>query len=500
MRRIVPPPMPTRLLDVRLSIDATDSGICLIESNGQAAEYIALSHCWGAQQLIVTTSATYEERRKQIPSAELSRTFRDAVEICRKLRIRYLWVDSLCIVQDDKVDWEQESSKMGAIYENAYLVIAADSATDGDQGCLTLRPPWVEVQGGRAFGNDAPASVLAQQFVPHVELSVAVADRDSRNPLDTRAWTLQEWLLPVRVLHFTEQEIVWDCKTSLHCECSRAETYQANLNAATPNLRQSLTQCLDMLNISAYGDCFRLLRLWLSIIEEYSMRKLSVPTDRLPAISGLARRLDDSGSQLGDYVAGLWGYELLEQLLWARWPGDDPIKPRPPEYIAPTWSWASICEPVMWYEGDNRKHLPASGKAMVVVASLEDVRCQPFGLDSFGRLSNGHILLSAPAIEGILPKGQNLTYGQCTLRFNEQEEMFSIDIDISAELTSELPVICIKISDVWDTENECIEACRSIILKHSAAVPGCYERIGMEDEYFPAEWFEGAEIQKLKII
>jgi hypothetical protein len=96
-RAIVPPPLPTRVLDVSSGIDGIDSGIRLIETNAHAAEYIALSHCWGQRQLIVTSSKNYEERQKQIHHGQLSKTFRDAAEICHKLSIPYLWIDSLCI-------------------------------------------------------------------------------------------------------------------------------------------------------------------------------------------------------------------------------------------------------------------------------------------------------------------------------------------------------------------------------------------------------------------
>jgi hypothetical protein len=478
-----------------------DSNVRLMEANGRAAEYIALSHCWGEQQLIVTSSENYEDRQKQIHFAQLSKTFQDAVTVCRKLSILYLWIDSLCIVQDDKADWERESSKMGAIYENAYVVIAADSATDGDKGCLTWRPPSVEIPCGPTVGDDAPASIFARPSLSHVELTVAVADRASRNPLDTRAWALQEWLLPVRVLHFTEQEIIWDCKTELDCECSRARAYQINLiNAAEPNLRQSLTRCLEVRNASAFGDLSELIKLWLFIIEEYSMRELTILTDQLPAISGLAHRFDDADSRLGRYVAGLWSYDFIEQLLWARYPGDDPLRTRSSEFVAPTWSWASISEPVTWYEEGNQKSLSAMNRKTVGIASLEDVHCQPAGLDPFGRLSGGHVLLAAPAIYATLPATQNLTHGQCTLRFQEHEEMFSIDIDISAELVEDLPVVCIKVVEVWDVENECVEGCKSIILKHSTTAPGLYERVGMDDGYFLPEWYEGASTQTFKII
>ena len=109
------------------------------------------------------------------------------------------------------------------------------------------------------------------------------------------------------------------------------------------------------------------------------MHKFTVLTDQLSAISGLAHRFNDTDSHLGRYVAGLWTYNFMEQLLRARYPGDNPLWLRPSEFIAPTWSWASISEPVTWYEEGNRKHLSAMTRKTVAVASLEDVQCQPIG-------------------------------------------------------------------------------------------------------------------------
>jgi hypothetical protein len=98
-----------------------------------------------------------------------------------------------------------------------------------------------------------------------------------------------------------------------------------------------------------------------------------------------------------------------------------------------------------------------------------------------------------------LRQRHKITYGQCIMRFQEYEEMFVVDIDISAELDEELPVVCIKIAEVWVTENECMEGCKSAILKHSTTAPGLYERIGMDDGYFLPEWFEGASVQTFKV-
>ncbi|CAO2657772.1 Nn.00g038980.m01.CDS01 [Neocucurbitaria sp. VM-36] len=124
--------LPTRILDVGNLGGKND--IRLMNSMGTMGTYIALSHCWGRTQVITTTSKTCQARTECIPMEYLSKTFREAVEICRALKIRYLWIDSLCIIQDDPQDWASEAGIMANVYQFAYLTLAATSSQSGDQG------------------------------------------------------------------------------------------------------------------------------------------------------------------------------------------------------------------------------------------------------------------------------------------------------------------------------------------------------------------------------
>jgi hypothetical protein len=100
---------------------------------------MTLSHCWGPAQLITTTANTIEQKKAGIPLEDLPQTFKDAVALTRNLGIRYLWIDSLCIKQLDKDDWEREASKMGSVYLHSYLNIAATSSAEGRAGCFKER-------------------------------------------------------------------------------------------------------------------------------------------------------------------------------------------------------------------------------------------------------------------------------------------------------------------------------------------------------------------------
>ena len=115
------PPLPTRVVDVGLQDDV----VKLIEPEGATGRYFCLSHCWGLEQIITTTRANLQVHKREIPLNLLPQTFRDAVLLTRRLGIAYIWIDYLCIVQDDNNDWKVESGKMERIYRNAHLTIAA---------------------------------------------------------------------------------------------------------------------------------------------------------------------------------------------------------------------------------------------------------------------------------------------------------------------------------------------------------------------------------------
>jgi hypothetical protein len=108
----------------------------LVNSDGRCAPYIALSHCWGLAHILTTTTETLAARMEGIPPSVLPLTFQHAVQITRALNFRYLWIDSICIIQNDELDWQRESANMCNIYKNSAVTIAADAASDSTKGCF----------------------------------------------------------------------------------------------------------------------------------------------------------------------------------------------------------------------------------------------------------------------------------------------------------------------------------------------------------------------------
>lgn len=128
--------MPTRLLSIRYN------PIRLCSSNTrQERNYAPLIHCWGSKPeiLLKLTEENIDELHQSIPLQRLSRTFKEAIYIALELGLDYIWIDSLCIIQDDAEDWRRESTLMGQVYGNSFINIAASSAIDGSYGCFMQR-------------------------------------------------------------------------------------------------------------------------------------------------------------------------------------------------------------------------------------------------------------------------------------------------------------------------------------------------------------------------
>ena len=173
---------------------------------GGVPKYVALSHCWGpaAKRPLCTTRANLQEYMASIPWDELPQTFQDVVEVCAQLHVQYVWIDSLCIVQDDPLDWNSEARKMGSVYENAYFTIAATAAHDSSAGLFKVRQPLRMAPIPYQSGDGKPSQVYAY-IRPKPEEAFKAA------PLDQRAWAFQEYFLSRRIVHFTKHGPVWAC-------------------------------------------------------------------------------------------------------------------------------------------------------------------------------------------------------------------------------------------------------------------------------------------------
>ncbi|KAK4250662.1 heterokaryon incompatibility protein-domain-containing protein [Corynascus novoguineensis] len=345
---------PTRVLDV------TGNSVRLHNTSGNdKVRYVALSHSWASHAKFELLRCNSSDMARSIDCDELPVTYRDAITLTRRLGIRYIWIDSLCIVQDDKDDWRREAAKMADVYSNAYLTIAADLHT------VTAGGDTKPADG--CFSTVAPEHVGCELKLAHPESSNETYSVGVRKAIDhggtlgKRGWVMQErWLSP-RYLWYRNNDVIFQCREGYECLCGNWEgtsRYKALAN----------------------DDWHKL-----------------VGDDRFPAISGIARSLwrkRKAGET--DYLAGLWRDTLESDLLWRH---NGNRFPRPAEWAAPTWSWASVLGHCVYR--DNRFPKPYRRRHLRV----RSAQCSPVvEADPFGQITAASLVLPAKLI------GANLAY------------------------------------------------------------------------------------------
>ncbi|KAF2396740.1 HET-domain-containing protein, partial [Trichodelitschia bisporula] len=312
--------LPTRILD----LDGPDGIVKLLEPGGGSAPYVALSHCWGPTRELLTTKDTLQDRKKAISVSAMPQTFKDAVRLTRTLGLRYLWIDSLCIIQDDRADWEYEAARMAGVYAKSYLTIIASRGASDTEGFL----------GSRGERRNIPLSttisgVSGTVYAFYVPQGLAAFNTDhakmADEPISVRAWTLQERYLPMRKLHFATSQACYECLAHFRTEDGWVQT--------------GTEYSLEERHGPYFQGAPRGSTRWQTILSEYSERKLTNPSDKLPALSGLAQAAKAAGLVKGEYVAGLWRDNFVEELGWQ---GIGGRSSHPPEPRGPSWSWASV--------------------------------------------------------------------------------------------------------------------------------------------------------------
>jgi hypothetical protein len=347
-----------------------------VTTTSSPVEYVALSYCWGASTSFKTTRENIDEHKQAFKVSDLPKTLQDAIEVTRKLGIKYIWIDAICIVQGDAADWEKESGMIADIYNNAYVTIAALSAAASADGFLDLRRNPLQISRSWSDQHGTITTLVAQQKI-RTGLHASTLRNDWRpmlgtqegdfDPVQTRGWCFQEEIFSRRYLAFSRQEMQWSCRITSTCQCGSLNNRE---NTGV------LGQAPGMQN-----DPFRF---WADeVLPSYTQRSLSYTKDRLPAVSGLARSIQRSNS--ADYVAGIWLQDLTRSLNWK--PQDD-IKPSPYIYSAPSFSWASIDSPIYMHTVAD----PVPDIVSVVSWDVQPERQDPFREIKYASLTlNGFV-------------------------------------------------------------------------------------------------------------
>ncbi len=327
--------MPTRLL----AVDCSDpSRVRLQETTGMDKKpYVALSYCWGGPlDDLKTMKANIKEKMAGIDFQSLPKTIKDAVNVTRQLQYQYLWIDALCIVQDDDGDKNRELRKMAQIYTGASLVIDAARARGSHEGFLQARDL------AQIYHTVYELQIRGQDHATHpIYLHERSVENDTQ-PVDSRAWTLQEHKLAIRRLRFGSNQTEWACRQSENVDggCDRHSNVNAGFafnGEASERLLKPHTGDLQQTDIDERYDA------WMQVVTEYSARNLSYASDKLPAFAALAERFDyEMPGHASSYCAGIWGADMPSQLLWRRATQVKSItQEENAQNTIPSWSWAS---------------------------------------------------------------------------------------------------------------------------------------------------------------
>ncbi|KAI1502243.1 heterokaryon incompatibility protein-domain-containing protein [Biscogniauxia marginata] len=342
--------MPTRVLDVGyFNAPWPPQYVRVVDSQSEQVHspYMTLSHSWGKDKSFaeLTTSNLEEYKLLGIPWGEICRNknLEHAVRVARRLEIRYLWMDSLCIIQDeeDKSDWHAEAPLMHLVYRNSYCNIAAADSEDRNGGLFRDREKHLDLIVPSRYVPSEGDKTLFQNHKWQIVSGELWRGDLLQSVLYSRGWVFQERMLSQRILHFSATQIFWDCSTISACEVFPAGLPQPLDTGATDRhwrerLRGSETAVLPLV-VSANDS---LETFWKTAVRTYTSCNLTYHSDKLAAIWGIAKQVRDALGE--EYFAGLWYKGLLEQLAWRVIDCKQAKRHEEQNGGFPSWSWASI--------------------------------------------------------------------------------------------------------------------------------------------------------------
>jgi hypothetical protein len=467
-----PTKLPRRVL-------AVDGGLVrLVESEGMTGRYVALSHCWGPpeRQPLTTTLSNLKQHYDAIDWDKIPKTFQDAITVVREIGLRYLWIDSLCIIQDDKKEWSAESRQMGSIYENAELTIAGSHTRDPWQGFLlprAARPPAVILPRFFPPGKHPGVNVFAT-----IRRGSASDAFPERGALSRRAWVTQEWLLSRRMIFYTPTMMIWCCKTLSQRE--NGENYYNTARDAG----------------------------WKTIVEHYSDRLLTYPTDKLIALEGLRIELGKK-TEFG-YICGIWKESLPDQLLWQvvqKVKAKDALNP----LQLPSWTWAHLPVGVRFLQLAKAKNLCESisvhGDGRILALRVRAKRL-PAVKNTLDEKENSEA--TGAIISDISMSNAKATNQMASYMYNEENSCMgwfvSDHINDNLSLDS---IFCLALMGTRSRRDEDMERRMNkpissklreywvLIVRHSES--GAYERIGVGKTY-NRDWWHNSLLADLDLV
>jgi hypothetical protein len=461
---------PTRLIDVMASKNVPYDHVQLFitAENSPTGPYASLSHCWGIIEIITLTEARMREFSKTgIAISRLPQTFRDAINVARSLNIRYIWIDSLCIIQDSIADWNVESRTMLQVYQHAYCNIAATHAKDGRGGLFANRNPnLLSTDVQFSYGRATAFYRMTNMNNGYWQLEIDDA------PLNRRAWVVQERLISPRIIHFGSEQVIWDCYESVACE-SFPEGTTAWSTRDSASMYQSPKQSSQLMVVPENTD--QALGKWAAIIAAYSSCALTYQKDKIVAISGVVELLADLWKV--EYCAGLWRKNLEFQLCWLTHKPMAGVARPPSQSRAPSWSWLAFDGIV---EASQLQMSTDEGYEVTMRATVTEVSLRNEVSDSDGEVIVGHLRLYCTLNPVIFDTGSG---EYCFVgRDGSLLPILRIDFDNAVRSHGEelyfIPLYDLRYQTRQDSPSKDASDLRGIIAKVMDRALGIYTRCG----------------------
>jgi hypothetical protein len=340
--------LPKRLLDVGKESNDT---IRLVEidagSSHISKRYMTLSYCWGSSPYFCLETRNKEELIKATKWSEKFATFTHVVKVARRLKVKYVWIDAICITQDDG-EFHIEGETMDQVYGNSVLNIAAAASADSRGGLFRKRPLTEVVstpirikwspkhREGPKMLSDGIWRIFSGDVWEHQLL---------QEILYTRAWVFQERYLSPRLVHFASKQIFWDCAKISACETfphglPQSLDSQAAIERHWRERLQHPSRVQPNQQLVGSADDSPE-ELWRTAVHSYTSCALTNTDDKLIAIWGVAKLVRETLKE--EYAVGMWQNNLHEQLAWKVKECAGLRRMRCiREKEVPSWSWASI--------------------------------------------------------------------------------------------------------------------------------------------------------------
>lgn len=498
------PSLPTRLIyldtlrDTSLSnpVDTSLQPRLMSTTGRECSEcrYIALSYRW-PEDFPIEAKLTRDnicEQMRGLNTSKLPQVFKDLFQVAIRLDITYVWIDSLCIIQDDPEDWDREAALMFQTYRYAELTVAAAAPpTKPDTGLFRHGDPSdvlsVRLPDLRDPSNDAPGQevvLLKPQKITYKE-----------SPLVSRGWCFQEREISRRVVHYTETQVLWECRT-----VQASEGLPSGIQISQRYYSDFKTRIFDEdLSGQKVDDA------WYRAVEDYSTRHLTVFTDKLPALAGLAATIRDYKPANCRYLAGLWEDDFLNGLQWSSQTGRNVTfgygrsitNTRYPEYVAPTWSWASVAGPISY---DDRLNNLRKSKPTKFTLKVLDIYVQTSTSDPFGAVRHAILTCMAGLLPCVLSVNKDRTdhrSGDYEVRNADGVEVACMDFDVPQEKFDEeevTVVFCICLGVIVDSYGG-----PALVVLPTGNKENEYRRVGMISN-MDLFWFHDPEMKEIMLV